>query len=429
MKTTHTCIFGDARKMSDVAGKSVHLVVTSPPYWQLKDYGSEEQIGFNDSYEDYINNLNLVWNECYRVLHDGCRMVINIGDQFARSVYYGRYKVIPIRTEIIRFCETIGFDYMGAIIWQKRTTMNTTGGATIMGSYPFPRNGIIELDYEFILIFKKPGKAPVVSKEVKEQSRLTKERWRECFSGHWHFAGERQNGHLAMFPVELPKRCIEMFTFVGETVFDPFMGSGTTAIAAYHAGRNSLGYEINADFTNNLSSRFTEIGMPAQAGYNLYMRSSRQPDFNVENEIDQLPCRFHDPVKCDCKNSVQHGEFGSKIKSTDKRREEYFKVKNILSPVLIQLNDGRRIRLLGLKPKPDVNSEATEYLKLKLDKSSIYLRFDEVTEDGEDNVLAYVYMKNRTFINAQLVKRGLVDVDEGVEFGMKGKFKNLVLKK
>ena len=116
MNVIPTIILGDSRRMSEIKDESVHLVVTSPPYWQLKDYGNGSQIGFNDSYEDYINNLNLVWKECYRVLHNGCRLCVNIGDQFARSVYYGRYRIIPIREEIIRFCETIGFDYMGAII-------------------------------------------------------------------------------------------------------------------------------------------------------------------------------------------------------------------------------------------------------------------------------------------------------------------------
>lgn len=141
--------------MSEVNNNSIHLIITSPPYWQLKDYGIKEQIGFYDSYENYINNLNLTWSECHRILDDDCRLCVNIGDQYARSVYYGRYKVIPIRTEIIKFCETIGFDYMGAIIWQKMGTMNTTGGAVIMGSYPYPRNGILKLDYEFILVFKR----------------------------------------------------------------------------------------------------------------------------------------------------------------------------------------------------------------------------------------------------------------------------------
>ncbi|MFW6229918.1 MAG: DNA-methyltransferase, partial [Halanaerobium sp.] len=157
VKTNHKIIRGDSRQMIELPDKSVDLVITSPPYWQLKDYGTSDQIGYNDSYEDYINNLNLVWQECYRVLQNGCRLCVNIGDQFARSVYYGRYKIIPIRTEIIKFCETVGFDYMGAIIWQKSTTMNTSGGATIMGSFPYPRNGIIKLDYEFILLFKKTG--------------------------------------------------------------------------------------------------------------------------------------------------------------------------------------------------------------------------------------------------------------------------------
>ena len=111
MKTFHKIIVGDSRRVNKVQNESVHLIVTSPPYWQLKDYGNKKQIGFNDSYEDYINNLNLIWNECCRILHKGCRLCINIGDQFARSVYYGRYKIIPIRTEIIKFCESIGFDY------------------------------------------------------------------------------------------------------------------------------------------------------------------------------------------------------------------------------------------------------------------------------------------------------------------------------
>ena len=204
--------------MDHLADDTIQLVVTSPPYWQLKDYGTDNQIGFYESYEEYINSLNLVWKECHRVLENGCRLCVNIGDQFARAVYYGRYKVIPIRTEIIKFCESIGFDYMGAIIWQKQTTTNTSGGASLMGSYPFPRNGVISIDYEFILLFKKLGKPRKVEKEIKEQSRMTKEEWKEYFHGHWNFRGARQDGHIAMFPEELPKRLIKMFAFKNENV-------------------------------------------------------------------------------------------------------------------------------------------------------------------------------------------------------------------
>jgi len=249
MATTHKIIIGDSRNMAEVGKESVYLIVTSPPYWQIKDYGDSNQIGFNDTYEDYINNLNKVWSECYRVLYPGCRLCVNIGDQFARAVTYGRYKIIPIREEIIRFCESIGFDYMGAIIWQKKTTMNTTGGASVMGSFPYPRNGLIEIDYEFILLFKKLGQSPNrVSEEIKEESKLSNEEWRKYFTGHWNFAGCKQDKHIAMFPEELPRRLIRMFSFVGETVLDPFLGSGTTSKVAKELKRNSIGYEINKDF-------------------------------------------------------------------------------------------------------------------------------------------------------------------------------------
>jgi len=200
VKMSHKIITGDSRKMTELDNKSVDLVITSPPYWQLKDYGTEDQIGYNDSYEKYINNLNLVWKESYRVLNNGCRLCVNIGDQFARAVYYGRYKVIPIRTEIIKFCEAIGFDYMGAVIWQKKTTSNTTGGASLMGSYPTPRNGILSIDYEFILLFKKLGTPIKPEKELKEQSKMTKEEWKEYFTGHWNFGGTKQDGHIDNVP-------------------------------------------------------------------------------------------------------------------------------------------------------------------------------------------------------------------------------------
>ncbi|MCD6270734.1 site-specific DNA-methyltransferase [bacterium] len=249
MATTHKIIIGDSRNMAEVEKESVHLIITSPPYWQIKDYGDSNQIGFNDTYKNYISNLNKVWSECYRVLYPGCRLCVNIGDQFARAATYGRYKIIPIREEVIRFCESIGFDYMGAIIWQKKTTMNTTGGASVMGSFPYPRNGLIEIDYEFILLFKKLGQSPNrVSKEIKEESKLSKEEWRKYFTGHWNFAGCKQDKHIAMFPDELPRRLIRMFSFVGETVLDPFLGSGTTSRVARELKRNSIGYEVNKNF-------------------------------------------------------------------------------------------------------------------------------------------------------------------------------------
>jgi DNA modification methylase len=241
-------INSDSREMREVKNSSIDLIVTSPPYWNIKDYGVKEQIGYNQPLNEYFDDLHKVFSECYRVLKPGRRMCINIGDQFTRATAYGRYKVIPLHAEVIVRCEQIGFDYMGSIIWQKRTTMHTTGGSTVMGSYPYPPNGMIEIDYEFILIFKKPGKSEKVAKEIKEKSKLTKEEWKEYFSGHWRIPGMRQKEHQAMFPEEIPRRLIKMYSYVNDTILDPFLGSGTTAKVALELQRNSIGYEINSEF-------------------------------------------------------------------------------------------------------------------------------------------------------------------------------------
>lgn len=408
--------------MSELPDKSIHLVITSPPYWQLKDYGTEKQIGFHNSYENYINNLNLVWKECYRILHNGCRLCINIGDQFARAVYYGRYKVIPIRTEIIKFCESIGFDYMGAIIWQKVTTTNTTGGATIMGSFPYPRNGILKLDYEFILIFKKLGAPLKPSKENKELSKLTKEEWNKYFSGHWHFGGAKQDGHIAMFPEELPHRLIKMFTFVQDVILDPFLGSGTTCLAAKNSGRNSVGYEINSDFIPIIKEK---LKVHQTNIYGTTYEFSKQQDnvIDFNKEIQKLPYIFIDPHKLDKKIDLKKLQFGSRIDATEKNeREEYFSVIKIISTEILVLNNDLKIRLIGIKEDKNKNYKAIEFLKQKLQGQKVFLKFDELKYDKENNLMCYLYLKNKTLINAHLLKNDLAMVDHSYDFKHKDKY-------
>ncbi|HHS49481.1 MAG TPA: site-specific DNA-methyltransferase, partial [Desulfurella acetivorans] len=397
----------------------------SPPYWQLKDYGNGKQIGFNDTYEEYINNLNLVWNECHRVLHKGCRLCINIGDQFARSVYYGRYKVIPIRTEIIKFCESAGFDYMGAIIWQKVTTCHTTGGATVMGSYPYPRNGILKLDYEFILIFKKYGNQPKVNHEVKEQSKLTQEEWNQYFTGHWNFSGEKQDKHLAMFPEELPKRLIKMFSFVGDTVLDPFLGSGTTSLAAKNLNRNSIGYEINEDFLPIIKEKLgiKQSTIFQDATFEIIKQEEAKIDF--KEEIKRLPYIFKDSIRFDKKIDPRKLRFGSKIDNSHSEREIYYTVKEIISPEILILNNGLKIRLLGVKENPEKNGEAIQFLREKTCGQKVYIKFDTVKYDEKNNLLCYLYLQNKTFLNAHLIKKGLADVDATLDYKYKSKFIHL----
>jgi site-specific DNA-methyltransferase (adenine-specific) len=422
-KTLHKVIIGDSRHMTEVKDELVHLVITSPPYWQLKDYGVKNQIGFNDSYQDYIDNLNKVWKECYRILYPGCRLCINIGDQFARAIIYGRYKVIPIRTEIIKFCESIGFDYMGGIIWQKVTTCKTTGGATVMGSYPYPRGGIIKIDYEFIIIFKKLGKDPKPSQEIKEKSKLTQQEWNDYFNGHWHFPGEKQNSHIAMFPIELPRRLVKMFSFYGDTVLDPFLGSGTTSRVALDLGRSSIGYEINQDFLETIKEK---IGI--NTGDSLY-----KEDFDYEIIFQQ-----GDNAKEERKSSIatngNHLErlvdpkkfkFGTVIDLNGKQeREDTYKIVSIPSPNELILDSGLKVKLLGVLPieVQDYKNKAILFLKNFVSGNKVYLKYDNLKFDDKKNLLAYVYLTNKTFLNAKLIMNGLARCDKKLDFQHKDRF-------
>jgi len=425
--TYHKIINGDSRQMNELKDESIHLIVTSPPYWQLKDYGTENQIGFHDDYETYINHLNLTWKECFRVLHQGCRLCINIGDQFARSVYYGRYKIIPIHSEIIKFCEMIGFDFMGSIIWQKTTTTNTTGGASIMGSFPHPRNGIVKLDFEYILLFKKQGNAPKPTAEQKQYSAMTTEEWNTYFSGHWYISGAKQDSHLAMFPEELPKRLIKMFSFPGENVLDPFLGSGTTSLVAKSLGRNSCGYEINPAFIPVIKQKLgaDDNVLFDDARIDFVQQSEIHSDF--EARINELPYVFRDTHKLDKKIDVKKLKFGSKLDANgDSKREEYFTVKEVISPELVRLSNNLIVRLIGIKQDHDKNGSAAAFLIKKTKGKKVFLKYDEIKHDEDNNLMAYLYLENKTFLNAHLLKEGLALLDLSIDFKYKNKFISLL---
>ena len=430
MGTTHRVLLGDSRRMTALADESVQLVVTSPPYWQLKDYGTGAQIGFHDRYEDYINNLGLVWNECIRALHPGCRLCINIGDQFARAALYGRYKVIPIRTEITKFCETAGLDHMGSIIWRKVTTCNTTGGATVMGSFPYPRNGILKIDYEFILVFKKPGKPPAVPDELKRRARLSTEEWNEYFSGHWSFPGEKQKGHLAMFPEELPRRLIRMFTFEGETVLDPFLGSGTTSLAAMKLGRNSVGYELNGEYLSAIREKLclpaggrTAVGAAAgAAGASVLVERQEAGDADFGAELADLPYVFSDPHKLDLRLDPRKAGYGSRIDGPPTEKRRLFSVREVLSPVLVVLDDGRRLRLLGIRSRAGKEREAVDFLRARTKGQKVFVTDEKAGASGQ--VAGYLYLKNRTLLNAHLIKRGLAEPDDSVPHRHSARFRS-----
>jgi site-specific DNA-methyltransferase (adenine-specific) len=258
IRTAHRIIIGDSRHMDELDDGCVHLVVTSPPYWSIKDYEHPDQIGFEQTYEEYLDALQQVMAECLRVLHPGCRLALNIGDQYLRARDHGRYRVQPIPADLAVRGRGLGFDFMGNIIWRKISTTNTTGGGAWMGSMYYPRDGHVTYEHEYILLFRKLGKWPRPPSDRLEASRLTKAQRQSWFRGVWDdIPPERQKGHVAMFPVALAERLIRMYSFVGETVLDPFLGSGSTSRAAALAGRDSVGYEVNPDFADTISAKIT----------------------------------------------------------------------------------------------------------------------------------------------------------------------------
>lgn len=261
---THKVIFADSRRMPELEDESVHLVVTSPPYWCIKDYEHPAQLGHDQEYEEYLEDLGRVIAECHRVLHPGCRAAINIGDQYLRASEHGRYRVQPIPADIIAIARAAGFDFMGNIIWRKVSTTNTTGGGCWMGSTYHPKDGHVTYEHEYIVLLRKRGQWPRPTAEQKEKSRLTKKQRSKWFRGMWEIAPERQNGHVAMFPVELPRRLIKMYSFHGETVLDPFLGSGTTALAAETEGRRCVGYEVNREFEPVILEKLRGTGAEIQ---------------------------------------------------------------------------------------------------------------------------------------------------------------------
>lgn len=389
-------IFADSRNMAELSDESIHLVITSPPYWHIKDYGCDGQIGYGQSLHEYLIDLSRVWRECYRVLRPGRRLCINIGDQFARSVVYGRYKVIPLHAEVVAQCETIGFDYMGAIIWQKKTTMNTTGGAVVMGSFPYPPNGIVELDYEFILLFKKPGESSRVPSEMKEASALSRDEWKEYFSGHWNFGGARQMAHEAMFPEELPGRLIRMFSFIGETVLDPFLGSGTTAKVAMELGRRAVGYEIQREFEPVIREKLKvhEQASPETPVRFIYRKQPLPP---VEPPAGYTP-RVQD---------------ARPIADFPERKESTVKVIAVVDEHTLQVEDGRLVRLLGVSVPSEQREQATEYLRRYVQGKRVLIKSEGETLQNEHPLSAYVYLSNRLFINRKMIEMGLARADTG----------------
>lgn len=259
--TIHRLIRGDCRDMAGIADESVHLAITSPPYWNLKEYPTHEgQLGMIGDYETFLEELDKVWRHVLRVLVPGGRLIVVVGDVCVPRRRYGRHAVFPLHASIQEHCRKIGFDNLAPIIWYKiaNATYEADNGSRFLGK-PYEPNAIVKNDIEYILFQRKPGgyRKPTLAARV--LSLISEENHREWFNQIWTLPGASTRQHPAPFPLELAERLVRMFSFVGDTVLDPFAGTGTTNAACANWGRNSIGFDIESAYIDMAHRRLMRI--------------------------------------------------------------------------------------------------------------------------------------------------------------------------
>jgi site-specific DNA-methyltransferase (adenine-specific) len=255
--TSHCLVNGDARDLSFVNDESVHLVITSPPYWNLKRYNdSPAQMGHIADYENFLAELTNVWKHAHRILVPGGRLVCVVGDVCLSRRENGRHLVMPLHADIQVICRKIGLDNLNPIIWHKisNAKFEANTSAKFLGK-PYEPNAIIKNDIEFILMQRKPGGYRQPSEIQRKLSMIPKDKFDLWFSQIWNITGESTREHPAPYPMELADRLVRMFSFVGDVVLDPFCGSGTSMLAAMQSGRNSIGIEIDPEYCNMIEHR------------------------------------------------------------------------------------------------------------------------------------------------------------------------------
>ena len=269
--TKHVLNLGDARKMTALKPESVHLVLTSPPYWTLKEYRDVKgQLGHVSDYDEFLNGLDQVWKQCFDALVPGGRLICVVGDVcLSRRKNNGRHTVVPLHAAIQERCRVIGFDNLSPIIWNKiaNAVYEVEGGGGFLGK-PYEPNAVIKNDIEFILMQRKSGGYRTPDLSARVLSVISEENHRQWFQQIWNgLTGASTKRHPAPYPVELAERLVRMFSFVGDTVLDPFSGTGTTSVGAALWGRNSIGFEIDDTYLALAASRFAKdtAGLFSQA--------------------------------------------------------------------------------------------------------------------------------------------------------------------
>lgn len=264
---THVIREGDARDLSFIEDESVHLICTSPPYGSLKEYPDHpDQLGNMPDYDEFLDELDRVWTECLRILVPGGRVACVVGDVCISRRQGGRHYVLPLSADIQVRARKVGFDNLTPIRWLKVANMKLEASTSsrYLGKPNLP-NGIVKNDLEHILFLRKSGGYRKPTAAMEKASRIETDDYVRYFAPIWSdVTGQLRRDHPAPYPIEIPRRLIHMFSFAGDTVVDPFAGTGTTAIAAMEINRNSISIEIDPTYVASTESRLLGSGFPGE---------------------------------------------------------------------------------------------------------------------------------------------------------------------
>lgn len=286
--STHRLARGDARQLDWIRDGSIHLVLTSPPYWTLKRYNERPgQLGHVTKYEGFLDELDKVWSHCYRVLVPGGRLVCVVGDVCISRRQFGRHLVMPLHADIVVRARGIGFDNLTPILWHKiaNASYEVENGSSFLGK-PYEPNAIVKNDIEYILMLRKPGGYRSPTPEQRQSSKLSTKEYQDWFRAFWtDVSGTSSKIHPAPFPITLAYRLIRMFSFVGDTVLDPFAGSLTTSVAALRTDRNSISNELDVSYIRaglkRLRAEASTMAIPAE----LIVRKRREESRQLNDQI------------------------------------------------------------------------------------------------------------------------------------------------
>ncbi|HOY61858.1 MAG: putative methyltransferase [bacterium ADurb.Bin236] len=430
-KITHRVIIGDARSMGEVEQETAHLAVASPPAWKPSATSHPGGTAGMRKFEDYAASLALTWRECHRILKPGCRLCVRVCPEIVDAAT-GNKQNVSLRALIEDACAKAGFKFESEIV-RLRESGHEPPAPPAAPESPLPRSGSIAVRHDSILIFVKPGECPPPESVPASRSALSEREWRRLFNSLWTFPDDRISKSPEEMPEEIPRRLIRMYTFLGETVLDPFLGSGVTMVAARDTGRASIGYETDEKLKPVIQERVSGGQTMKQLSFESQNRPKRSV---IEKEMKSVSGASEKPAAA---TSV---DAGAKPATTRKRTKKQTTKEAAAPPAVVReifgldtlkLEDGREIRLLGLQTPAafysrnrGVYRQALSFVAMLLSGKSVSLRRPDSSKlhNAPGNAFHIVAPDGSNAAEA-LIGNGYGLCDRSVDHDLKNKFEGL----